>query len=215
MCVRNSTWFTRPSCISPRERVGSGDETNKKPGRPGKKGAALTSGIRNVRDNDIKLSCTLLHELCPILNMNFDLWRVKANSCLWEVALADFNYSLYVHVFGGGGEGVGERRRGTKGRRFKINRNLQVNRQTLTSSISQMCISSTVLCFATSLSTPPSPPPTTSTLREWRVRRGREEGEGKGGEGRGGGGEGGGRGGEVEGEGEGEGGEEGEEKQPS
>ena len=144
--------------------------------------------------------------------MNFDLWRVKADSCLWEVAFADFNYSLYVHVFVGGG---GERRRETKGRRFKINRNLQVNRQTLTSSISQMCISSTVLCFATSLSTPPSPPPTTSTLREWRVRRGREEGEGKGGEGRGGGGEGGGRGGEVEGEGEGEGGEEGEEKQPS
>ena len=47
--------------------------------------------------------------------------------------------------------------------------------QALTSSISQMCISSTVLCFATSLSTPPSPPPTTSTLRD-----GEEGGRGKG-----------------------------------
>ena len=53
--------------------------------------------------------------------MNFDLWRVKADSCLWEVALADFNYSLYVgeevHVFGGGVEGVrrgeGEQREGS------------------------------------------------------------------------------------------------------
>ena len=35
-------------------------------------------------------------------------------------------------------------------------------KQTVTSSISQLCISSTVLCFATSLSTPP----TTSTLRD-------------------------------------------------
>ena len=90
----------------------SGDETNKKPGRPSKKGATLTSGIRNVRDNDIKLSCTLLHELCPILNMNFDLWRVKADSCLWKVALADFNYSLYVHVFVGGGGGEEEGNKG-------------------------------------------------------------------------------------------------------
>ena len=88
-----------------------GTRLTKKPGRPSRKGAALTSRIRNVRDNDIKLSCTLLHELCPILNMNFDLWRVKADSCFWEVALADFNYSLYAYVFGGGGEGVGERRR--------------------------------------------------------------------------------------------------------
>ena len=46
-----------------------------------------------------------------------------------------------------------------------------------TSSISQMCISSTVLCFVTSLSTPPSPPPTTSTLRDG------EEGGGEGEEG--------------------------------
>ena len=27
---------------------------------------------RKVRDGDIKLSCTFLHELCPILKMNFD-----------------------------------------------------------------------------------------------------------------------------------------------
>ena len=62
--------------------------------------AALTNGIRRVGDDDIKLSCTLLHELCPILNMNFDLWRGKADCCLWEVTLADLNYSLYVCVFG-------------------------------------------------------------------------------------------------------------------
>ena len=62
--------------------------------------ATLTNGIRRVGDNDIKLSCTLLHELCPILNMNFDLWRGKADCCLWEVTLADLNYSLYVCVFG-------------------------------------------------------------------------------------------------------------------
>ena len=62
--------------------------------------AVLTNGIRRVSDDDIKLSHTLLHELCPILYMNFDLWRGKTNSCLWEVALAHFNYSLYVHVFG-------------------------------------------------------------------------------------------------------------------
>ena len=86
-----------------------GTRLTKKPGRPSRKGAALTSGIRNVRDNDIKLSCTLLHELCPILNMNFDLWRGKADSCLWEVAFADFNYSLYMHAFVGGG---GERNKG-------------------------------------------------------------------------------------------------------
>ena len=61
--------------------------------------ATLTNGIRGVGDNDIKLSCTLLHELFPILNMNFDLWRRKADCCLWEVALADFNYSLCVCVW--------------------------------------------------------------------------------------------------------------------
>ena len=60
--------------------------------------AALTNGIRGVGDNDIKLFYTLLHELFPILNMNLDLWRGKADCCLWEVALADLNYSLYVCV---------------------------------------------------------------------------------------------------------------------
>ena len=59
--------------------------------------AVLTNRIREVSD-DIKLSCTLLHELCPILNMNFDLWRGKTNSCV--VALADLNYLLYVCLEG-------------------------------------------------------------------------------------------------------------------
>ena len=48
-------------------------------------------------------------------------------------------------------------------------------KQRVTTSIPQMCISSTVLCFATSLSAPPSPPPTTSTLRGGK--EGGDEGE--------------------------------------
>ena len=60
--------------------------------------AALTNGIRGVGNDDIKLSCTLLHELCPILNMNFDLWRGKADCQFLEVVLADFNYLLCVCV---------------------------------------------------------------------------------------------------------------------
>ena len=101
--------FTQLVCIYIRTEWQIIANAIRKQGRPGNKAAGLTSRIRDIRDNDIKLSCTLLHELCPILNMNFDLWRGKANCCLWEVVLADFNYSLCVCVWqeGGGGGGVG------------------------------------------------------------------------------------------------------------
>ena len=66
---------------------------------------------------------------------------------------------------GGGGRGGGKEGEESELTNVCVNiGRMMEGWQTLTSSISQLCISSTVLCLATSLNTPPSPPPTTSTL---------------------------------------------------